>query len=86
MRLPSFLGFIYSEGYGIEPDQEAAFKWYTLSAQNGNMDAQYNLAYCYKNGCGVEQDLDKARTIYTQLADSGYFMAKIALSEMEFSE
>ena len=50
------------------------------------MDAQYNLAYCYKNGCGVEQDLDKARTIYTQLADSGYFMAKIALSEMEFSE
>ena len=34
---------MYSFGLGVVPDYKTALKWYTLSAENGNELAQYNL-------------------------------------------
>ena len=46
-----------------------AFELYTLSANQGNADAQYNLAICYENGDGVEKDMTKAFELYTLSAN-----------------
>ena len=39
---------------------EIIFKRYEKAAEQGDADAQYNLALCYKNGTGVEKDAEKA--------------------------
>ena len=37
------LGAMYDYGDGVEQSDEAAEKWYTLAADQGNTDAQYSL-------------------------------------------
>ena len=41
-------------------------------AQEGDPDAQYNLAYLYENGLGVPKDETKALELYQQAADQGH--------------
>ncbi len=41
-----------------------AFKWFQLAAQNDNSDAAYLLGECYASGLGVDLDLQ---------ADYGWF-------------
>jgi len=48
-----------------------AIKLYTSSANQGNSDAQNNLAVCYQNGDGVEEDMNKAIKLYTLSANQG---------------
>ena len=38
----------------------AGVKWYTLAAEQGDADAQYNLGVMYENGDGVPQDYVRA--------------------------
>jgi TPR repeat protein len=45
-------------------------------AQEGDSDAQYNLAYLYENGLGVPKDESKALELYEQAADQGHPSAK----------
>jgi len=40
-------------------DSEAAVKWYTLAAEQGNADAQNSLGLCYLYGIGVAQDSEE---------------------------
>ena len=41
-------------------DSKTAIKWYTLSAQQGYADSQFNLGNAYKNGKAVPQDYKEA--------------------------
>jgi len=43
-------------GEGVVQDYAAAVKWYTLAAEQGDAEAQNNLAIMYNNGEGVLQD------------------------------
>eukprot|EP00825_Cyclidium_porcatum_P037532 TRINITY_DN4162_c0_g1_i8.p3 TRINITY_DN4162_c0_g1~~TRINITY_DN4162_c0_g1_i8.p3 ORF type:complete len:117 (+),score=33.51 TRINITY_DN4162_c0_g1_i8:226-576(+) len=64
MRMEKELKKIYSQ----------AFKYYKLSADQGNSNGQNNLGYCYANGKGTEQDLEmafKAFKYYKLSADQG---------------
>lgn len=45
----------------LTPDKEAAFKWASLAAKAGNMDAHLMLACMYNNGYGTLKDEAKAR-------------------------
>jgi len=45
---------------GTTQDDKQAFKWYTKSAEQGNINAQYNLALMYENREGVTQDYKQA--------------------------
>ena len=49
----------------------AAAKWYTLAADQGNANAQYNLATYYENGLGVPKNKLEATMYYTQAALQG---------------
>src|SRR5436190_6049937 len=50
------------------------FKEYEKAAEQGNANAQYNLALCYKNG--VEKDEQKAIEWYQKAAEQGYASAQ----------
>ncbi len=51
-------------------------------AQEGNPDAQYNLAYLYENGLGVPKDETRALDLYQQAADQGHPAAQNNLNAM----
>ena len=74
---------MYYYEYGVDQDLPEAFKWYLQAAENGNMNAQYNVGICYEYGKGVEIDLDKAIEWYTKAADLGHEKAKKALEELQ---
>ena len=47
---------MYYKGEGVPHDYEAAVKWYTLAAEQGNSNAQNNLGLMFANGQGVPED------------------------------
>lgn len=66
-----YIGYFYSNGYGVEKDASLAFEWYSRSAKQQNLSALNNLAYCYEYGQGVEIDLTKALFYYEEAAKLG---------------
>ena len=46
----------YQNGVGVVKDDKEAVRLYSLAAQQGHSDAQYNLGLCYRNGVGVVKD------------------------------
>lgn len=46
-----------------------AVRWYRKSAEQGNANAQYNLACCYESGQGVTQDNTEAVKWYRKSAE-----------------
>lgn len=63
------LGDAYRYGNGVEPDDEAARKWYRKGADVGEITAILRLAECYKDGIGGTQDYEKAMDCYLMLAE-----------------
>ena len=61
-------------------------KWYQKAADQGDIDARYNLGLCYYKGQGVEQDYTEAVKWIRKAADSGdeniKAAAKAALREL----
>jgi TPR repeat protein len=54
-------------------------------AQEGDPDAQYELAYLYENGLGVPKSETKALELYQQAADQGHPAAQDNLDTMSKS-
>ena len=52
----SYLGFVYSNGYGVAKDLVEAVKWYRKAAEQGDAIAQNYLGFVYSNGEGVAKD------------------------------
>jgi len=55
-------------------------------AQEGDPDAQYNLAYMYENGLGVPKNETRALELYQQAADKGHPAAQANLDAMSNSK
>lgn len=51
-------------------EPEKAFASYLLSAQNGNIEAQYRTGVCFQNGLGVFSNANKAVYWYKKAAES----------------
>jgi TPR repeat protein len=69
MRL---LGCSVSEGVGkAGKDAVLTFRCFLSSAQQGDVNAQYNLGVCYATGCGVRQDQVKATKWFRAAAAAG---------------
>jgi len=47
---------MYADGEGVPKNAVEAFKWYTRAAEQGNADAQNNLAGMYFQGVGIPKD------------------------------
>lgn len=55
-----FLGYQYEFGLGVLANKQEAIKWYTLSAEQGNADAQFDLAKLYEH----DKDFENANRWY----------------------
>ncbi len=63
-------------------DLEAAVKWYTKAAEQGDVKGQYILALIYYSGHGVAEDHKKALYWYTKAAEQGYTEAQLIVAVM----
>jgi TPR repeat protein len=68
----------YSEGFGGVPqDKQKAFELYTQAAEQGNINAQFDLAVMYEEGDGIPKDIKKAVYWYTMAAEKGDAIAQL---------
>ena len=66
------LGYNYANGKnGMLVNHEAAFLYYTASAEKGNAAAMCNLGFCYERGIGTPKDLQCATYWYRKAAEGG---------------
>ncbi len=61
-------------------DLYKVFYWYQKTAENGNINAQHNLALSYYNGEGTEKNLEKAFYWYQKAAEYGCEIAQYNLA------
>ena len=61
------LGYIWYYGRTGETDYEKAFKYYSLAANDGDLESAYKVADMYKNGYFVEKDYEKYKAIIKKL-------------------
>jgi chromosome segregation ATPase len=61
-----YVGEIYEQGIGRDPDYAAAASWYRKAADAGNTTAMISLAHLHKTGKGVPLDLEVAQALYSQ--------------------
>ena len=76
-----YLAYCYSNGLGVEVDNDKAVEWYRRSAEQGNSSSQNNLGVCYSNGRGVNQDKAKAAEWYRKAAEQGEAYAQCNLAD-----
>ena len=74
------MGRLYIESNAVKRSCCKAIKYYKLSAEQGNSEAQYKLADIYKEGVGVEKDFEEAERLYTESAKTN-FIAQIKLAD-----
>ncbi len=60
-------------------DYKTAFREWKLSAEQGDVDAQFNIAGMYQEGQGVPQDYAEAVKWYQKAAEQGTFRAQFSL-------
>ncbi|TAN66804.1 MAG: sel1 repeat family protein [Methylobacter sp.] len=60
---------MYDQGQHVTQDYAEAVSWYLKAAEQGNANAQYNLALKYKTGQGVTKDDTKAAYWYRKAAE-----------------
>lgn len=65
----SNLGVCLLEGKGTPKNRARAFGLFSISAQAGLPEAQYNLGICYRDGIFISQDLQKAQEFLTKAAE-----------------
>lgn len=77
------LAFLYEQGHGVEQNLEKAVKYYKLSAESGNTNAQNRLGELYHHGEGdLKKDLEKSITYYKLAANQGHPVAQNNLGEI----
>jgi TPR repeat protein len=73
---------MYSMGSGVTQDKAEAARWYRLSADQGDPDAQYNLGVLYLKGTGVPKDRDEAVRWFKKAAGQNHASAVSALQKL----
>ena len=73
------MGIRFFYGFGVPKNGEEAFKWFSISAEQGVAKAQYNLGLCYYRGYGVAQDYVEAVKWFRKAAEQGNDKAQDAL-------
>ena len=77
------LGLFYLSGKLKGADAVAGVAWLTRAAQNGNAQAQSNLATLYERGAaGVPRNLENAGQLYALAANQGHAGATFALARL----
>ncbi|WP_373874001.1 tetratricopeptide repeat protein, partial [Aeromonas caviae] len=62
---------MYYDGRGVPQDYKQSVMWFRKAAEQGDMDAQYNLGHMYHGGRGVPQDYKQAYAWASTAAANG---------------
>ncbi len=65
-----------------DSNETVAIKWYLDLAEQGDADAQYNLAFMYETGFSVPKDNGKAARWYEPAAEKKHVLAQLRLGLM----
>lgn len=66
----TWLGTAYRYGlYGVEKDNDEAFKWLKKAAEQKNIEAQCELGLMYYHGNGIPQNAEKAIKLWLEAID-----------------
>ncbi len=77
-----YLGRIYVQGRGFQPDYEKAMSWTRKAAERKNVEAQNFLGFLYYYGLGAPQDYREAMSWYRRAAERGNAKAQASLGSM----
>ena len=72
----------YSEGFGVEKNEDAAFSYFTKSAEQNLPDALREIGNCYYIGSGTMKNNTKALEYYTKAAELGDIKAQMLLVDI----
>ena len=79
------LGTVYFHGlHGVLKNDTEAVKWFRKAADQGILQAQYDLGVMYANGDGVPENDAEAVNWYRKAADSGLVEAQYELARMYY--
>lgn len=73
------LGQMLLDGRGMRRDAGAAFRWFGIAAEAGDLDGINMLGRCYENGWGVPADRVKANGEYQKAAAKSHAWAQFNL-------
>jgi TPR repeat protein len=76
------IGKAYFNETSIKGDYHTFFKWVSLSAEQGNMEAQFRLGDLYALGHGTLKSVSDAYQWYTKAAIKGYKKALIRIHNL----
>ena len=71
-QIQAQLGYCYTNGIGVEKDENKGLHWTRQSAENGNARGQFNLGVYFQE----MNDMEKAVEYYTKSANQGYVYAQ----------
>lgn len=77
-----YLGRIYVQGRGLQPDYEKAMSWTRKAVERNNVEAQNFLGFLYYYGLGAPQDYREAMSWYRRAAERGNAKAQASLGSM----
>jgi TPR repeat protein len=66
---------MYEQGIGVRKDERQSIVWYRKAAEQGNSNAQFNLAVLYENGRGSAVDFAQANHWYREAVAQGDALA-----------
>lgn len=72
------VAFMYLKGIGVNQDYQEAIKWFKISANNGNAEAQFNLGLQYDKA----NNLTEAAKWYKKAAEQGFADAQYNIGAM----
>ena len=62
---------MYRDGQGVAQSFERAVELWTMAAEQGQVEAMFNLGNWYRDGKGVVQSFNKAVELFTMAAEHG---------------
>ena len=76
------IGFMYTNGIGVEQDYKQAVKYFREAVKQGNKEAQFNMGIMYTYGQGVKQSYKKAAEYYKKSSEQNFAHAQYNLGVM----
>ena len=76
------VGYMLSQGRGVEQNDAEAARWYRRAAEQGHPRGQNNLGVMYADGLGVPRDDEEAVRWYRRAAEQGHATGQYNLGWM----
>ncbi|MDE7159698.1 MAG: sel1 repeat family protein [Muribaculaceae bacterium] len=78
------VGVCYINGWGVEKDENEAYKWWMMGASQGYPSAEAAVGKCHFNGWGVPKDEKEAMKWWRKAADSNDIDGMVAMAYSYF--